>query len=130
MPKIAIYAVVLCGLAVGSMPSTLAETVKTTSPSQVVDGPTFKAGDLVRLRSGGPLMTVDEVLGDKVVAHWSTESEDLRSATFPISELTEPLTLPVVDPNIKKEEKADDNYYKKHCPEGFELPNGKFQCSY
>jgi uncharacterized protein YodC (DUF2158 family) len=131
MSKIAIYAAVLCVLAVGSLHSTLAETGATASQGRVVGGPTFNPGDLVRLRSGGPLMTVDEVLGDKVVAYWSTEYGDVRSATFPISELDEPLTLPPADPNLKKEEAAVDRYYKKRCPTGFvDIATGKFQCAY
>jgi hypothetical protein len=59
------------------------------------------------------------------------EYGDVRSATFPISELDEPLTLPPADPNLKKEEAAVDRYYKKRCPTGFvDIATGKFQCAY
>ena len=51
----------------------------------------LKEGDLVRLRSGGPLMTVTEVssgLGSAVVyATWFDDNNELRSGFFPPSAL-------------------------------------------
>jgi uncharacterized protein YodC (DUF2158 family) len=49
-------------------------------------------GDLVRLKSGGPLMTVTEVdrgLGYVIVfATWFDEKHELRSGSFPMSALS------------------------------------------
>lgn len=44
----------------------------TTPPASSVPTPTFKAGDLVRLKSGGPLMTVIKYdkTGTVVVCQW------------------------------------------------------------
>jgi uncharacterized protein YodC (DUF2158 family) len=40
-------------------------------------------GDLVRLRSGGPLMTVDAVSGDQVECVWTGDNGQTDDATFP-----------------------------------------------
>jgi len=45
-------------------------------------------GDLVRLRSGGPLMTIHSINGDNIDCQWFTPSGELQSATFPIYMLT------------------------------------------
>jgi uncharacterized protein YodC (DUF2158 family) len=51
----------------------------------------FNEGDLVRLKSGGPLMTVTEVdsgLGYRIVfTTWFDQKNELRSGSFPISAL-------------------------------------------
>jgi uncharacterized protein YodC (DUF2158 family) len=46
------------------------------------------AGATVRLRSGGPLMTVDNVEGDTVNCQWATEFGELATGAFPIAALT------------------------------------------
>jgi len=48
----------------------------------------LKQGDRVRLRSGGPLMTVHSINGDNVDCHWFTTTGEHRSATFPLAMLT------------------------------------------
>jgi uncharacterized protein YodC (DUF2158 family) len=45
-------------------------------------------GDRVRLRSGGPLMTVHTIQGDNIDCQWFTPAGELQSATFPIYMLT------------------------------------------
>ena len=47
--------------------------------------PTLTRGDLVRLRSGGPLMTVMDVKGDTVDCIWTGDDGDPRDGTFPLS---------------------------------------------
>src|SRR3979411_52564 len=70
--------------------------------------PVLRTGDLVRLRSGGPLMTVDKVEDDQVLCYYSTEYGEVRSGSFRIAELTAPITSPPPDPDQKKDEAATD----------------------
>lgn len=44
----------------------------------------LKPGDRVRLRSGGPLMTVHSINGDNIDCQWFTPQGELHSATFPL----------------------------------------------
>jgi len=44
-------------------------------------------GDLVRLRSGGPLMTVDSVKGNVVDCIWTDQNGQTDQATFPVNVL-------------------------------------------
>ena len=53
------------------------------------------AGDLVRVRSGGPLMTVASVAGDQVKCSWTDWLGGLRSESFPISTLQGPIVPPI-----------------------------------
>lgn len=64
---------------------------------QSVHARLIRAGDLVRLRSGGPLMTVREVEGDQITCYWSTDEGNVLSGSFPIADLTAPITLPAAD---------------------------------
>jgi uncharacterized protein YodC (DUF2158 family) len=48
----------------------------------------FKAGDVVQLKSGGPLMTVSEVDGNSVHCRWFSANEE-KASSFP-SELLKP----------------------------------------
>jgi uncharacterized protein YodC (DUF2158 family) len=43
----------------------------------------FEHGELVRLRSGGPLMTVSAVKGDQVYCVWTEDRGRPADATFP-----------------------------------------------
>jgi uncharacterized protein YodC (DUF2158 family) len=66
---------------------------------QSVHAPALRTGDLVRLRSGGPLMTVNKVDGDQVTCFWSTDEGNVLSGSFPAFELTAPITLPGANPS-------------------------------
>ena len=46
--------------------------------------PLLARGDLVRLRSGGPLMTINDIQGDRVDCFWTDENALPQEATFPI----------------------------------------------
>jgi uncharacterized protein YodC (DUF2158 family) len=62
-------------------------------------------GDLVRVRSGGPLMTVTAVHGDQVNCVWTDWDGQLKSESLPIALLTVPVTtMPPEDPNAEKVE--------------------------
>ena len=67
-------------------------------PSQVAEqsrsDPPLHNGDLVRMRSGGPLMTVTGVQGDQVNCSWAERNGDLKSERFPIAVLSLPVTVP------------------------------------
>jgi uncharacterized protein YodC (DUF2158 family) len=53
--------------------------------------PSLRAGDLVRVRSGGPLMTVTGVHDDQVNCSWTNwNTGRLESESFPVALLTEP----------------------------------------
>jgi uncharacterized protein YodC (DUF2158 family) len=47
----------------------------------------LQRGDLVRLRSGGPLMTVDAVKGDVVDCIWTDPNGQTDQATFAVKVL-------------------------------------------
>jgi uncharacterized protein YodC (DUF2158 family) len=61
-------------------------------------------GDLVRVRSGGPLMTVTAVQGDQVNCVWTDWDGQVKSESFPIAVLTVPVTGPPRDPNVERVE--------------------------
>jgi uncharacterized protein YodC (DUF2158 family) len=45
----------------------------------------LQQGDLVRLRSGGPLMTVQRIQGDKADYYWTDVNGQPNDGTFPTS---------------------------------------------
>jgi uncharacterized protein YodC (DUF2158 family) len=47
----------------------------------------FGPGDLVRLRSGGPAMTVDSVKGNQVDCFWTGVDDEVNAESFPIDVL-------------------------------------------
>jgi uncharacterized protein YodC (DUF2158 family) len=59
-----------------------------SAPSQTAmqerAAPALRSGDLVRLRSGGPLMTVDSIKGDQVDCYWTDGNGQINAESFPI----------------------------------------------
>ena len=56
--------------------------------SDAQPGPdSFQPGDLVRLRSGGPAMTVDSVKGNQADCFWTGEDGQPNAERFPIDVL-------------------------------------------
>src|SRR5690242_11012109 len=51
-------------------------------------------GDLVRLRSGGPLMTVTKIEADQIHAAWTDVLGEIRSNSFPAAVLQGPIYTP------------------------------------
>jgi uncharacterized protein YodC (DUF2158 family) len=43
---------------------------------------TFKAGDTVRFKSGGPLMVVDSVNGEEIYCEWFDDKNNPQGRTF------------------------------------------------
>ena len=74
----------------------LAAPANTETQTQTT--PSLHEGDLVRLRSGGPEMTVKSVQGKWVVATWWNEGYGgFQSSGFPLAMVDGPITLPPVD---------------------------------
>jgi uncharacterized protein YodC (DUF2158 family) len=61
--------------------------------------PLLKRGDLVRLRSGGPVLTVKSISDNWVICTWFGDYGELLSAGFPIAMVTGPVTLSTDDAN-------------------------------
>ncbi|WP_454629804.1 DUF2158 domain-containing protein [Bradyrhizobium cenepequi] len=59
------------------------EGISNTGPAT----PELRPGDLVRLRSGGSLMTVDTVRNDQVDCFWTDGTGQTNNATFPVQVL-------------------------------------------
>ena len=83
-------AMVLCCLTVASIGPVVAQPAVS---DQSLAAPVLRSGDLVRLRSGGALMTVDKVQGDQVICYWSTGYGETRSGSFPIAVLGPSITF-------------------------------------
>jgi uncharacterized protein YodC (DUF2158 family) len=49
--------------------------------------PAFRSGNLVRLRSGGPLMTVKDIKGDQVECFWTDLNGQINADSFPVDVL-------------------------------------------
>ena len=72
-------------LAIGASCPALASTAPVVPQASVQSDvtPQFRRGALVRLRSGGPMMTVSAVKGDQVECVWTDDSGQPDDATFP-----------------------------------------------
>ncbi len=65
----------------------------------------FKAGETVKLNSGGPLMTILSVGRKGVKCAWATKEHTIKEKTFPAISLTKPagvLGKPIA--SVKEEE--------------------------
>ena len=49
--------------------------------------PALRSGNLVRLRSGGPLMTVKDIKGDQVDCFWTDANGEINADSFPVDVL-------------------------------------------
>jgi uncharacterized protein YodC (DUF2158 family) len=63
----------------------------TSAPSNTQNRavPAFRSGNLVRLRSGGPLMTVKSIKGDQVDCFWTDLNGQINADRFPVDVLQE-----------------------------------------
>jgi uncharacterized protein YodC (DUF2158 family) len=72
-----VLALSMSPLAALAAPASLVTSIDARSAS------TFQRGDLVRLRSGGPLMTINRIKGDQVDCFWTDFNGQPNDATFP-----------------------------------------------
>jgi|HubBroStandDraft_6_1064221.scaffolds.fasta_scaffold132151_3 uncharacterized protein YodC (DUF2158 family) len=93
-----VTAVLASGLVAKCIGPVMAAPATSHAEEQSVHAPALRIGDVVRLRSGGPLMTVNKVAGDQATCFWSTDEGNVLTGSFAIAELTAPITLPGVDP--------------------------------
>jgi uncharacterized protein YodC (DUF2158 family) len=103
------------GLAAEGSPQNPQGDHQSAAPDKMRDAG-LRPGDLVRIRSGGPLMTVQAVQGDQVETGWATEDGQMASGTFNVAYL------------IKMEEPAvqSEGRYVP-CPANVEI-NGRSAC--
>jgi uncharacterized protein YodC (DUF2158 family) len=130
--QVSIAIAVTLGIAL-SVPSSIpafSEPAPSSAAMQSGVAAPLRSGDLVRVRSGGPLMTVTAVQGDQVNCAWTDWDGRLRTQIFPTAVLGEPLTVPPLDPNLEKDERATDQYYRTHCPPGSLSVTGKSVCAF
>lgn len=72
------------GKTVGMAP---ASSASAPSNTQNKAAPAFKSGSLVRLRSGGPLMTVKDIKGGQVDCFWTDVNDQINADSFPVDVL-------------------------------------------
>jgi uncharacterized protein YodC (DUF2158 family) len=68
-------------------PAFAASTPSNTAMQNHQAAPPLRSGSLVRLRSGGPLMTVSRREGDQVNCVWYDWDGQMASGSFPIDVL-------------------------------------------
>jgi uncharacterized protein YodC (DUF2158 family) len=95
--KLAVIAVqATVGVALGASwgLTALAEIAPANPVTQSQTTPVLRAGDLVRLRSGGPALTVKSVHGNWVICTWWHERFGMfRTVGFPVAMIDGPITL-------------------------------------
>ena len=64
-----------------------ASSASAPSNTQNLAAPAFRSGNLVRLRSGGPLMTVKDFKGDQVDCFWTDVNGQINADSFPVDVL-------------------------------------------
>ena len=64
-----------------------ASSASAPSNTQNQAAPAFQSGNLVRLRSGGPLMTVKGIKGDQVDCFWTDFNGQINTDSFPVDVL-------------------------------------------
>jgi uncharacterized protein YodC (DUF2158 family) len=90
-----IAATVAVVLSIPSGGSALANPAQSNIATQIDAISQIQSGDLVHLRSGGPLMIVKSVQGDQVLCAWTEQDGSLRSGSFPLSTVAAPITSPL-----------------------------------
>jgi uncharacterized protein YodC (DUF2158 family) len=80
---------VIAGALVLGMPlsSAFSASAPSNTAMQNQAVPALRSGNLVRLRSGGPLMTVVRIEGDQVNCVWTDWDGQFESGNFPIDVL-------------------------------------------
>ncbi len=85
--RVSIAATLAFGIAL-SMPLSVpafSDSAPSAMPSQT--GASFQPGERVRMRSGGPMMTVDRIRGNQVDCYWTGTDGVPISESFPAAVL-------------------------------------------
>lgn len=93
--RLAIVIAAILGAAAGAtwgVPAS-AQTAHSKTEKRTSDVTHLKTGDLVRPRTGGPLMSVDSIKNGQVTTSWWSEG-GFRYGKFPIKMLMGPATPP------------------------------------
>ena len=96
---IAVAATLGVALSAPSAVTALAGAAQSNTAMQGHATPPIQSGDLVRLRSGGPVLTVKSVSDNWVICTWFDDYGELQSAAFPIFMIAGPVTLSPDDTN-------------------------------
>jgi len=126
LPKLAVIAVqATVGVALGAswVVTALAETAPANPVTQSQTVAVLREGDLVRLRSGGPPLTVKSVNGKWVICTWWHERLGMfRTAAFPVAMIDGPITLlaaaasPQTDAGLQTNGQANPAKRSDHPP--------------
>ena len=83
--RTSITTALLLGIAAGSLLSipAFSDPAQPSTAMQSQTAISFRRGDLVRLRSGGPLMTIDSIKGNQVDCIWTGEDGEPNAQSFP-----------------------------------------------
>jgi uncharacterized protein YodC (DUF2158 family) len=65
----------------------LSDSASSNAAGQFRAAPPLQRGDLVRLRSGGPAMTVESVKGDLADCFWTDITGQINAESFPVDVL-------------------------------------------
>jgi uncharacterized protein YodC (DUF2158 family) len=81
--RIMIAAAAVVFVASASPLATVTARASAIAPIDASSASKLQRGDLVRLRSGGPLMTIDRIEGDQVDCFWTDLTGQPNDAKFP-----------------------------------------------
>ena len=94
LPKAAVVAIqATLGVALSAAVPALADAAPASTATQSQTSPQLHPGDLVRLRSGGPVLTVKSASDNWVICTWFDEYGEFQSTGFPIAMIVGPTTL-------------------------------------
>ena len=85
-------------LSAASVLPALADVAPANTATHSNTTPQLHEGDLVRLRSGGPVLTVKSVSETWVICSWFDEYGELHSAGFPVAMVAGPLSPDEANP--------------------------------
>jgi uncharacterized protein YodC (DUF2158 family) len=85
--RASIATALILGIALGIPWSVQAYSASSDTATQAETARPLRPGDLVRLRSGGTLMTVDSIKGNQAVCFWTDVDGQPNEDSFPIDVL-------------------------------------------
>src|SRR5262249_16871319 len=104
LTAVAMQAILGGALSVSWAVPTLADAAPSNAATQSQTTPLLHEGEVVRLRLGGPPMTVKSVEGDWVICTWWNEGYgEFETAGFPIAAIAGPVAASPDDAQIHKQ---------------------------